>query len=116
MRISFHDRLTRKEISEGSAFTVTVKFWDDSAEDWVASTPTSIRYRIDGANDTQILGWTSVSAASSVNITLTAANNAIVDNNQDSEGKVLTVERDNGLSTQYRGTYRYDVRNLVGIT
>lgn len=116
MRITFTDRLSARTTNEGSAISVVAKFWDDATETWTANTPTTVHYRLDNADDTQITDWTSVSAASSVTISLTGTQNAIVSDCLDYETKQLTVQANRGLSTQYQDTFAYKVRNLVGQT
>lgn len=116
MRITFQDRLSAGTTNEGSALTVVAKFWDDSTETWTAITPTTVKYRLDNADGSQITDWTTVSPASSVTISLTGAQNTIVSDCRDYETKQLTVKADDGLSTQFQSTFTYRVRNLVGQT
>ena len=116
MRITFVDSLTRRQINEASAFSVVAKFWDDSTEVWTASTPTSVRYRVDTPGGSQILDWTAASAASSVTINVPYTANAIQNDGAEAEGRVLTVQRDAGLTNQFSATYPYRVNNLVGQT
>lgn len=117
MRITFTDKLVRKTVNEGSAFTVVAKFWDDSVEDWVASTPTNVRYRIDSMDWVYpILDWTSGTPATSLTITVSRTANAILNDCRARERRQLTVEVDAALATQYQGTFEYYVKNLTGQT
>lgn len=115
MRITFSNTLSRNETSENNAFSVTAKFWDDSAETWTASTPTTVRYRIDNLDDAnQVLDWTSASASSSVSITVPYTATDIACQSRYREYLQLTVMANAGLSSQYQDVYKFSVRNLVG--
>lgn len=114
MRITLVDKLSARTVNEGSFLTAIAKFWDDSTETWTAQIPTTIHYRLDNINGSQITDWTSVSAAGSATITLTGTQNAIVDDCLEYETKQLTVMANRGLSTQYQDTFTYKVRNLSG--
>ena len=99
---------------EETTFPVTAYFRTRSTK--LASTPTSIRYRIDCLKTrTKIKDWTSVSAASSVTITITASDNQIQDDSNRFERKQIIVQADNGLSTQVNGKAIYKIENLTGI-
>lgn len=115
MRITFIDRLFAKTTNEGGAVTVVAKFWDDSTETWTTSTPTTVKYRLDNADGTQVTDWTTVTPASSVTISLTGTQNAITSDCRDYETKQLTVKADDGLSTQYSDVFVFRVRNIVGM-
>ena len=60
-------RVAESIVSAGSAVTVTANFRDRTTA--AASTPSSIRYRVDClTSKTNVINWTSVVAASSVEI------------------------------------------------
>lgn len=100
---------------EESVFTLTVFFRTRSTKS--ASTPTTIRYRIDDIrSDKEIRDWTTVSAAPNVSITITASDNEIIDDAARFERKQIIVQADNGLSTQVNGKAFWKIRNLTGIT
>lgn len=62
-------------IREGEAFRVTIRAL---TADLAASTPTTMRYKlIDSEQGANILDWTSLSPATSVNVIVTAAQNAM---------------------------------------
>jgi len=106
-------QLPKTRWQEGSAFNVVVYFRLRSTA--AAATPTSIQYRIDcKTTGTEVLDWTTVSAASSATIAVTGAQNAIQNDSNDYEIRQLTVMCDEGLATQYRGTARWRVENLYG--
>ncbi len=114
MRITFTDRLTRKTVTEASVFTLVAKFYDDSTENWTASTPTSVKYRIDNASGSQVRDWTTATPGTSTTITVTAADNAMTDGCRERETKIITVKADDGLSSQYQDTFFWHVANLAG--
>lgn len=116
MRITFRSTLPQDKVNEGSQFNVYIKFWDDSTDAWVAQVPTTVRYNIYGESGEQIRDWTTVTPASSATISVTGTDNAVISYGHNSEMKVLTVQADAGLSTQYAATYAWTVCNLNSIT
>jgi hypothetical protein len=94
-------------INERSSMVVTVNFRDRSTSSGI--TPTNVSYRIDG--DGEILGWTSVTPASEMEITLTPAQTAIQNDSRRVERKTLSVAADYGLDTQFIQTMSFQVRN-----
>src|SRR5688500_4626990 len=88
-------------VTAGSAVTATVNFRTRSTA--AASTPTSIRYKVDClTNKRTLVEWTSVSAASSASITVPGTSNGTIDSGNDLETRQITVISDYGLSTQVR--------------
>lgn len=117
MRITFRAPIPRNEVKESSTITVTAKVWDDSADPWTASTPTTLHYRLDClSTGTQILDWTSITAAASSSIVVTGAQNAIQSDCNEFEKKQLTLKVNSGLSTQYNDCFTWQVKNLSGQT
>ena len=117
MRIVIQNKLSRSGVDEGSAFTLTAKFYDDASDPWTLTAPTTIRYRIDNlSSGANILDWTTVSAASSASIVVTGAQNATQDQGLVSELHEMTVQADAGLSTQSAPSFRWKVVNLRGVT
>lgn len=117
MKITIKSPLVQRTIAERAAFNITASFWNDSTEVWTASTPTTVKYRLDSLDSgNTITDWTTVTAASSVTITASPSANAILYNQNDRERRQITVKADDGLSTQYQTTYKYYVSNLVGQT
>lgn len=106
-------QLPKTTWQEGSAFTATAYFRTRSSS--AASTPTTVKWRLDClTTKTEIVDWTTVSAASNVSISISGANNAIQSDANDYEVKQLTVMADDGLSTQHRKSVIYRVENLYG--
>lgn len=107
--------LPKTTFLEESVFTLTVFFRTRSTA--TASTPTSIRYRIDDLRSKrEIRDWTSVSAAPNVDIVITSSDNEIQDDATRFETKQIIVQADNGLTTQVNGKAIWKVKNLTGIT
>jgi hypothetical protein len=111
--------LVRGRINERSAFTATANFYDDTASPWSTSIPTSAKYRIDAignnpACSTAIVDWTALSAAASISIPVTSANNALIDSCRSTERHQLTVKANDALSTQVEEAFVFDVVNLAG--
>lgn len=98
-------------VGAGSAVTATVNCRTRSTA--AASTPSSIRYRVDClTNRCNVINWTSVSAASSASITVPGTSNGTIDYSQDLETRQITVEIDTGLSTQVRAAATWKVRTI----
>lgn len=101
-------------VKERSAITVTAYFRDaaDAAE-----APTTIHYRIDDlSTNVRITDWTSVSAASSASISITAAENKINNHWNEFERRQITVSADKGLDGETRDTATWLVENIGGFT
>jgi hypothetical protein len=114
VRITITGDLVANRVNEGSSASFTAAFFNDS---WTATAPTSARYRIDDPDrDSEILAWTTLTPATSNSITVTGAQNAIVSNCSRDERRQLIVEGNTGLSTQYRMTKDFWIKNLAGVT
>jgi hypothetical protein len=99
-------------IREGEAFRITIMAL---TENLAAATPTSMRYRIDDLNQgSAILDWTSLTPATSVNVVITAAQNAIR-NCGYVERRQIVVEASDA-DGPIRNTMEYDIQDLRGIT
>lgn len=108
-------QLPKLRVKEDSAFTATVNFRTRSTG--AAATPTNVKYRLDClTTGLQLADWTTVSAASSVSISITATHNAIQNDSNELERKQLTVALDHGLSTQHTETAEWIVENVYGFT
>ena len=107
-------KIPRPMVKEGSAFTAVAYFRDRATQ--AAEAPTTIHYRIDNlSTGTALTALTSVSAAASANISVTATDNAIQDDTNDYETLQLTVVANSGLSTQVRETAIWQVENIQRI-
>jgi hypothetical protein len=113
-------KLVNGRLKEGSSFTAIASFFTDDTDVWVAATPTSAKYRIDRVYSpscsTEVLGWTSLTPATSINIAITGAQNAVQSIYACEEPRQITVRANDSLATQYDETLRYCVSNIAGIT
>lgn len=107
-------QLPKTVIQEDSVLTATVSFRTRASA--AASTPTTVRYRLDClTTSSTVLDWTSASPASSVSIAVTGAQNAIIDDANDYEVKQLVVQADAGLSTQQTQRKTWRVENIFAV-
>lgn len=121
MRITLSSKLVNSRVAEGSAFTLTASFFDDSSDVWATNAPTSTKYRIDRINgdpscSSTVLDWTSLSPATSNAIAITGAQNAITDTDAHEERRQVIVRANDGLATQYEAQFKYSITNLPGIS
>jgi hypothetical protein len=119
VRVTITSKLVNDKVSEGSAFKITARYFDDSTDVWEAITPTSAKYRIDIVNGyhcwTTVLDWTELTPATSNTISITGAQNAIQTCGHE-ERRQITVMANAGLATQYEVTYLYRIKNIAGIS
>jgi hypothetical protein len=100
-------------VNEGSFYDVEASFRDSANS---ATIPASIRYRIDcETTGKEIRGWTEVTPAQTVTITVTAADNVLQSQGNRTEEKVMTVQTDSGTDRQYTAAYKWVVVNLRGV-
>jgi putative lipase involved disintegration of autophagic bodies len=120
LRVTITSRLVNNATPERSAFTLTAEFFDDATDVWSVSTPSTAQYRIDRirVGDPScyqaVLDWTTLSPATSISIPITSDNNAIQNDWNRTEYRLVTVRADSGLATQYMGTFNYQIENLAG--
>jgi hypothetical protein len=100
--------------NERSTIVVTVAFLDD---DGVAVTPDAATYRIDDkASRTAILAATAIgSLSTSVDLTITSEQNAIVRPRKAFEIRTVTVEFDYDGDKHGTAQYEYKLVNLYGV-
>lgn len=96
-------------VNEGSAFSIQVTFRD---QDGNAIVPTSIQYRIDNEDGTELKGATSVSPASTVEILITENETRILDPRNGMEKRYLLIEFTYGTK-KGKELYVFGVRNLT---
>lgn len=122
MRITISSKLVNSRVKEGSAFSIIASFFDDATDTWATNTPTNARYRIDRINGadpscySEVLGWTTLTPATTNTIAITGAQNAILNDCTYEEKRQVTVEANAALATQYQETFRYSIVNLAGQT
>jgi len=101
------------QVNEGTTAYLSATFADKTG---VAETPTTVVYRIDDVRSgTEIRGATAVSAASTVEITLSPADNRILSTAQNYEVRRVTVVAAYGAADQVTAEYVYRVMSLVGV-
>ena len=106
--------MTTETVNEGSTAYVTATFRNKAG---VVALPTGVTYRIDCiTSGTQVRDTTSATPATSVEITLTPADNAILDPRRSRELRRVTVTGTYGDSDAVREQYDYWVRNLSQVT
>ena len=100
-----------KIYDELSTVTVTASLKDNNGD---ALTPVTARYRIDDClTGRQLVDWTTLTPATAMTIQIPGSVNAIINSDrQTPEQKVVTLNTDNGLSTQLFSQYFYGVRDL----
>ena len=93
---------------------LTVAFFD---EDGRPVTPSAVTYRIDDlGSQTSILALTSLTPALSIPVDVTSNQNRILNQADPVEQRAVTFEYDYGGSKHGTGEYRYEVRNLYGVS
>ena len=108
-------QIPEEKILEESSFVATVYFRNRATK--AAVVPTTVRYRVESLDRRiEIQDWTTVTPASSVDITMTSTFNEIQSDQTRLETKQLIVQADAGLSTQFNGRKTWKVRNMIGIT
>jgi len=97
--------------NELSAVTVTVNPEDAAG---VATTPTTVSYRIDDCRTTkQLVDWTVLTPSTVMTISIPGSVNAIINSaRQTPEIKTVTIRIDVDLSTQNYSQYTYGVQDL----
>jgi hypothetical protein len=101
-------------ITEQSRQKFAVSFKDETYAPFV---PGSIRFRLDDRTDdrsTTLLDWQDVSPGSKVEITIPSSANAILNDHNSYETRVLTIQSDYGTDNQLSEDLTYRVRNLQG--
>jgi len=95
---------------EKSAVTINVTPKDTTN---TAYTPTTARYRVDDCRtQTELVDWTTLTPSTSMEIAIPGTANEIIGNRNTPEWKIVTVNTDNGLSTDNYAEYKYGVRDL----
>lgn len=102
-------------IAEASRQKFAISFKDETYQPFV---PGSIRYRLDDETDgrtTTVLDWQDVTPLDSrVEITVPSSANAILNDRNTYETRVLTIQSDYGTDNQLSEDETYRIRNLKG--
>lgn len=99
---------TRK-VNERSSMVVTARFRDRATNADVV--PTNVYWRLDDAALGELAGWTSVTPSATPSITISATANQIYNCTRAFEARFISFAADYGLATEYRETFKYEVRN-----
>jgi hypothetical protein len=103
-----------KTYNEGQSFTATFKFFDSA---YVASSPLTLRYRIDDlTNRIMIRDWTVVSPSQTVDIEVTPDDNEIQNSGNARERKQMVVQTNYETDTQSVQSIDWFIENLQGVT
>jgi len=101
-------------VTERSTAYLTASFYDKTG---VLQAPASLAYRIDDVmSGQQVRGDTTITPAAQAEITLTAADNAILNTVGSDEKRRVTVTASYGVSDQVTDEYIYLVRNLTKVS
>jgi hypothetical protein len=102
-------------ISEQSRQKFAISFKDEDYEPFV---PSTVRYRLDDKTDditTVILDWQTVATPDSrIEILIPSSANAILNDLNAYETRVLTIQSDYGTDNQLTEDETYRIRNLQG--
>lgn len=102
--------MSHPTVNEASTAYLAVAFYDKAGS---LDTPASVSYRIDDVDSGDpVKGDTPIGAASSIEITLSPADNAMVDSTKRFEMRRVTVEATYGVSDKVQDEYLYKVKNL----
>lgn len=101
-----------QRIPEQTTFAINASFYDPNA----ATIPSTVRYRLtDEISRTELVGWTDLTPAAVVTIIVSATSNAIVNVLNSVERRLLTVQADYGLDTEWSDDFEYEVSRLSGL-
>lgn len=105
-------RLKGKAVKEGSVAYVGYAFTDRNG---LATLPDALTYRIDClTSQTEILGWTVLTAQQSGEIVIASTQNRIVDQANAEEVRQVTLKA-SGADGDVLETVTYRVQNLYGV-
>jgi len=102
-----------KIVNERSTAYLSLTFLDKAQS---PAEPLTVTFRIDDvASGAEVRGDTSITPAESVEITLTPADNVILNPNLAQEMRRVTVVGTYGVDDAVRSQFVYQVRNLSGV-
>jgi len=103
-------------ILEQSRQKFAVSFKDERYESFM---PVTIRYRLDDVTVpeqvTPVLDWQTTTPDSSIEITIPAGANAILNDRNPYETRILTIQSDYGTDNQLSQELSYRIRNMQGV-
>ncbi len=102
-------------VNEGSALYLKLSFFD---EDSLSVIPTTVEWRLDDITDphtpVEVADWAALTPATVINHQVTAAQNAMLSQDNNFESRLVTIKTDGGLSTQGLEYKSFLVKNLHG--
>lgn len=99
-----------KEYQDKTSGQVTLSFFDATG---TLAAPTTVTYQIDClTTNTSVRTLTTLSAASQITFILSTADNAIINTNNQSETKKITVNGTYGSGDEVHAEAHYVVKNL----
>lgn len=120
IRISIQNPLPKLRVPDATAFALGASFLDDSTDPWAARAPDSVDYRIDRVfrgepqEAAEIKAWTPLTAAESVSIEVSAADNDIPDDHSADEYRRITIRANAGTQAEATATYHYCIEATHG--
>lgn len=101
-----------RSVIDSSAVTFTASFYNSA---WETTTPTNARYKVSDDAGNDIVAWTTLTPGTTASITVPATANVPTDESRRSQVRLLTVQADNGLSSQVTEAFVYTLTNLRSI-
>lgn len=103
------------KVNEKSTMILAVSFYDEND---AAVSPNSAWYKIDDKDsERSITPQTSIgSLSTTTNVTITSTENRILNQENPSETRIVTIQYEYGSSKTGTAEYQYKVINLFGIT
>jgi hypothetical protein len=103
--------MSLEEVNEGTTSYLTVSFLDKSG---AAAAPASARCRIDCLTSGQVIrAWTALTPGTSIEITITAAENALNNDASEYETRLVTTEGTYSSTEKVTDEYQYRLINLT---
>jgi hypothetical protein len=102
--------MTTPTYTEGTGFPLRINFRDPNNQ---PTTPSTVQYRIDcRTTNRTVRDWTSVTPSPQLDIAVTPQDNAILNDHNSKELKLMTVVADRGLATQFVDQQDWNVINV----
>lgn len=96
--------------NEGNSFSVTFSVYNESGSSY---TPSTARYKVEClTNRRSIRSYTTLTAATSMQISITPDDNVILNDLNRTERRQITVQTDHGTDSQKVFVAEWDVRAL----
>jgi len=97
---------------EGTQIWAEIRFVDKDGRPFV---PGTARYKVDDyTTEAALLDWTDIPPTAKIDVSIPASANRILDDYNETERRVLTVQSDQGTEGQLAQEAHYKVTNLEG--